>query len=148
MVRDAFDTSVACTAPPVSFHTSHVSTVPNASPSAEPVSRRIHSSLVAEKYGSAVRPVRVRIVSAGSARQRSAVRRSCQTTAGYTGSPLRRSQTTVVSRWLVIPSAAIAPAGTPASASAASAARSTLAHSSLGSCSTHPGRGVVRPTAA
>ena len=102
-MRDAFDTSVACTAPPVSFHSSHVSTVPKASPSRTPVSRRIHSSFVAEKYGSGVSPVRARIESAGSSRQRSAVRRSCQTIAGCTGSPDARSQTTVVSRWFAIP---------------------------------------------
>ena len=33
-MRDAFETSVACTPPPVSCHSSHVSTVPNASPPA------------------------------------------------------------------------------------------------------------------
>ena len=85
--------------------------------------------------------MRARISSAGSSRQRSAVRRSCQTIAGYTGSPLRRSQTTVVSRWFVIPIAARSPAASPASASAAAAAGSTLAHSSHGSCSTQPGPG-------
>ena len=37
--------------------------------------------------------------------QRSAVRRSCQTIAGYTDRPLRLSQRSVVSRWFVIPSA-------------------------------------------
>jgi len=51
MVRDAFVASVACTAPPVSFQTSHASTVPNASPSWG-CSRSSHSSFVAEKYGS------------------------------------------------------------------------------------------------
>jgi hypothetical protein len=50
-VRHAFDGSVACTAPPVSFQSSHESTVPNAR-SAErstPPSRRSHASFVAEK---------------------------------------------------------------------------------------------------
>ena len=62
-----------------------------------------HSSLVAEKYGSGTSPVRARRRSAGSSRQRSAVRRSCQTIAGATGFPVARSQRTVVSRWFVIP---------------------------------------------
>ena len=52
-----------------------------------------------------------------------------------------RSQSTVVSRWLVIPSAATSPPLTRASSRAARAARSTVAQISSGSCSTHPGRG-------
>ena len=42
---------------------------------------------------------------AGSCAQRAAVRRSCHTIARCTGRPLRRSQTTVVSRWFVIATA-------------------------------------------
>src|SRR5215207_4447567 len=38
------------------------------------------------------------------------VRVSCQTIALYTGSPVLRSQTTVVSRWFVTPSPAMSPA--------------------------------------
>ena len=51
IVRLAFDTSVACTAPPVSFHSSHESTVPNARSAAAstPPDRSSHSSFVAEK---------------------------------------------------------------------------------------------------
>ena len=55
MVRLALVTSVTWTAPPVSFHTSHVSTVPNSSLPASARSRapgtwsRIHLILVAEK---------------------------------------------------------------------------------------------------
>ena len=98
IVRDALVKSVACTRPSVSFQTSHESTVPNASPSGLR-SRRSHSSFVAEKYGSGTRPVRARIRSAGSSRQRSAVRRSCHTIARCTGSPDRRSHSSVVSRW-------------------------------------------------
>src|SRR6266536_2948957 len=45
-----------------------------------------------------------------------------------------------------MPTASIASTPTPASARASAAACSTLAHSSHGSCSTHPGRGVARPT--
>ena len=55
----------------VSCQTSQVSTVPNASP-ARPCSRRSHSSFVAEKYGSGTSPVRSRIRSVSSSRQRSA----------------------------------------------------------------------------
>ena len=40
-------------------------------------------------------------------RRAAAVRRSCQTMALWTGSPVARSQTTVVSRWLVMPMAAM-----------------------------------------
>ncbi len=54
MVRLAFEASVACTppaGPPVSFHSSHESTVPNArsGPVSTPPSVSSHSSLVAEK---------------------------------------------------------------------------------------------------
>ena len=42
-----------------------------------------------------------------SAAQASAVRRSCQTMALWIGLPVARSQTTVVSRWLVMPIAAM-----------------------------------------
>ena len=142
MVRDAFVRSVAWTRPPVSFHTSHESTVPKAS-SEEGTSVRAssHSSLVAEKYGSGTSPVRARTSSAGSSAQRSAVRRSCQTIAGATGVPVPRRQRTVVSRWFAIPIACSSDGLTPADLTAASAAASTEAQSSSGSCSTHPGRG-------
>ena len=62
--------------------------------------------------------LRSRTSAAGSSAQRAAVRRSCQTIAGWTGRPLARSQTTVVSRWFVIPIAARSRAAIPASASA------------------------------
>ena len=42
------------------------------------------------------------------------MRRSCQTMARPSGRPLARSQTSVVSRWLVMPMAAIAPGARPA----------------------------------
>ena len=44
----------------------------------------------------------------------SAVRRSCQTIARWTGRPVERSQTTVVSRWFVIPIARSAGGPIPA----------------------------------
>ena len=72
--------------------------------------------LVAEKYGSSTRPVRSLIhgSSAWRWRQKSAVRRSCQTMAGATGRPPARSQSTTVSRWLVRPIAVSRFASTPA----------------------------------
>jgi hypothetical protein len=49
-----------------------------------------------------------------SASQKSAVRRSCQTMALWIGLPVLRSQTSVVSRWLVMPMAAMSAARSPA----------------------------------
>ena len=64
--------------------------------------RKIRRRFVAEKYASRMRPVLRRIIDARPrARRRShagAVRRSCQTIAWPSGLPVRRSQTTVVSR--------------------------------------------------
>ena len=135
-------TSVTCASPPVSFHTSHASIVPNASSACGTAVRsRIHSSFVAEKYGSGTSPVRRRTSSTGSDVHRSAVRRSCHTIAGYTGRVVARSQTTVVSRWFVIPIAARSVARIPAAPSASAAVCSTLAQISSGSCSTSPGAG-------
>ena len=85
--------------------------------------------------------MRARSSSAGSVRQRSAVRRSCQTIAGATGLPVARSQRTVVSRWFVIPIASSSAARMPAARTASSAAPSTELQSSSGSCSTQPGCG-------
>ena len=55
IVREALLTSVTCTLPLVSFHTSHESTVPNASLPASAFARapstlsRIHATLLPEK---------------------------------------------------------------------------------------------------
>ena len=57
--------------------------------------------------------------SAFSRAQISAVRRSCQTMARCTALPVARSHTTVVSRWLVMPIAAMSFAFRPAFSSAA-----------------------------
>ncbi len=108
MVRDALLGSVTCTRPPVRFHTSHESTVPNASLPAFALARApgtlrsSHSSFVPEKYASTTSPV-LRLISGASPRafnrsHAAAVRRSCHTIAWCTGSPVARSQTTVVSR--------------------------------------------------
>jgi hypothetical protein len=126
----------------VSFQTSHASTVPKASSRCGSSARSSsHSSFVAEKYGSGTSPVRSRISSAGSERQRSAVRRSCQTTTEAAGLPVVRSQSTVVSRWFAIATARRSAGRIPASRTAASAAASTLDQISSGSCSTQPGCG-------
>ena len=76
-----------------------------------------------------------------SAAQASAVRRSCQTMALWIGLPLTRSQTIVVSRWLVMPMPAISLASTAALAIASRTVATTLDQISSGSCSTHPGAG-------
>ena len=120
MVREALLTSVTCTRPPVSCQTSHESTVPNASLPSAAFARapgtlsRIHAILVPEKYASITSPVRCRTRSSNppafSVSHRSAVRRSCHTIALQIGTPVVRSQTTVVSRWLVMPIAATSPA--------------------------------------
>ena len=68
-----------------------------------------------------------------------AVRGSCQTMARWTGSPVARSHTTVVSRWLVMPMAAMSAAGEARSARAPRArARQRVDQMSSGSCSTQP----------
>ena len=59
-------------------------------------------------------PERARRAGRGcSSATRSSVRVSCQMIAGATGRPVRRSQTTVVSRWLAMPTAATSSGGGP-----------------------------------
>ena len=151
MVREALLGSVLCTAPPVSCHTSQVSTVPKASSPRSAIWRApgtwssSQDSLVPEKYASSTRPVRdCRKSACPSARSRShsgAVRRSCQTMARASGRPVARSQISVVSRWLVMPMAATSAAVAAALRSASRATSSWLCQSSPASCSTQPGRG-------
>jgi hypothetical protein len=90
-------------------------------------------------------PVRSRTRSsspcADSAAQRAAVRLSCQTMARPPGRPDPRSQTTTVSRWLVMPSARTASGVSPASLSASAATAIVTRRISSGSCSTQPGLG-------
>src|SRR5204862_8349119 len=85
IVRDALLGSVTCTCPPVTFHTSHESTVPQASlpafarARAPGTLRRIHSSLVPEKYAATTSPC-FRLINGASPRaynrsQAAAVRR-------------------------------------------------------------------------
>ena len=143
--------SVAWTRPPVSFHTSQLSTVPKAS-SPRSARRRAHGTwsssqaiLVPEKYASRTSPVRSRTSASApeafSASHIAAVRRHCQTIARWIGLPVARSQTIVVSRWLVIPTAAMSAPVTRASAIARRAASPMVVQISSGSCSTQPGCG-------
>src|SRR5215204_72508 len=142
-VREAFERSVACS--PVSLNTSHESIVPNAASGGTPPSRISHSIFVPEKYGSSTSPVRSRKSGSRpaslSSSQRRAVRRSCQTIARCSGSPLSRSQATTVSRWFVIPMPASERPSIPAESSASLATERVTSQISLASCSTQPGRG-------
>ena len=150
-VREALVTSVACTAPLVRRCTRNVSMVPKASSPFSARARapfswsRIHAIFVPEKYASITRPVRSRTsASAPVAFRRShsaAVRRSCHTMALKMGLPDARSQSSVVSRWLVMPMAAMSAASMPASAMAPPTDAPTLVQICSGSCSTHPGCG-------
>src|SRR3990167_3643622 len=104
---------------------------------------RSHSILVAEKYasmGSPVRPLKnsdsQRFLSSSHL---SVVLLHCQTIALWVGLPVTLSHITVVSRWFVIPMAAIEPRGT--SFRTFRTTPSTLLQISSGSCSTHPGLG-------
>jgi hypothetical protein len=91
----------------------------------------------AAKYGSSGRPV-MRANSPSRLRRRSqmaAERRSCQTIALLSGSPVALSQASTVSPWLA---SATAWAGARAADSARSPALTTERHSSSGSASTPP----------
>lgn len=70
-------------------------------------------------------------------------RRSCQTMALCAGSPVFRSQTTAVSRWLAIPMAAISFAWTPALRMAARQVDATEGQIASGLCSTQPDAGKI-----
>jgi hypothetical protein len=67
------------------------------------------------------------------------VRLSCQTMALWIGSPLWRSQTMVVSRWLAMPMPCTSFSAMPRITSRAVAR--CVARISFGSCSTQPGCG-------
>ena len=151
IVLEALLTSVTCSRPPVSLKISQLSIVPAAnSPAAarawpSGICRKIQCSLLAEKYGSSSRPVRCWIRTSfppwWRALTYSAVRRSCHTMARWTGLPDFRSQTTIVSRWFVIPIAAIPPGSTADLAMASRAVPRTDSQISAASCSTQPGCG-------
>ena len=69
------------------------------------------------------------------------MRVSCQTSALCTGSPVVLSHTSVVSRWLVMPTPAMSSAPAPADFIASSTTSWVRAQTSFASCSTHPGFG-------
>ena len=73
--------------------------------------------------------------------QMSDVRRSCQTMARCTACPVARSHTTVVSRWLVIPIAAMSFAAKFAFFKASRQTAIVEVQMSSGSCSTQPEAG-------
>ena len=70
-------------------------------------------------------------------------RRHCHTTALETGSPVYRSQTSVVSRWFVIPIASICFGETPVAPISSSTTCRHESSISRGECSTHPGDGYI-----
>ncbi len=152
MVRLAFVGSVACTSPPVSTHTSHVSTVPNTSSPASARSRApptlssSHLILLAEKYASGRSPVfawTMRLASCvpHSSSMMGAVRRHCQTMALWMGSPVVGSHTIVVSRWLSMPMAATLSAVREWRLASSVRLPSCEYRISCGLCSTQPGLG-------
>ncbi len=107
----------------------------------------IHAIFGPEKYVESGRPTASRSrsgpASPASSRTSPAVRVSCQTIALAIGSPVSRSQTTVVSRWLVMPIAATSPGSTPALARAPPITSRVRCQISPGSCSTQPARGWI-----
>ena len=111
------------------------------------ISSKSHMSLVPEKYGSRTRPVLSRtacdIPWERSFWQISAERRHCQTMALQTGFPVDRSQRTTVSRWFVMPMAAIWSPSICAASMTPFAASNCVFQISSGSCSTQPGFGKI-----
>ena len=71
------------------------------------------------------------------------VRVSCQTMALYTGSPVVLSHTSAVSRWFVMPTAAMSAALRSAFASAPATTSRVLFQISVALCSTQPARGKI-----
>ena len=127
MVRLALVASVTWGRPSTRCQARKLSTVPkHSSPRfARSCRCRLSSSqasFVPEKYASGTRPVFSRMISAMPSRfsrsMYSAVRRHCQTMALYTHSPVSRSHSRVVSRWLVSPTAAMSATFTPLMATA------------------------------
>jgi len=150
IVRLALVTSVTCR-PPVRFQISQVSIVPNSTSPRSARSRRpgmwlrIQFSRGPEKYVASGSPLRCCTSSApgvpSSVLTSVSVRVSCHTTARPIGTPVCRSHSTVVSRWLAMPRAATSSVLIPARLSASGASRFTLRQISAASCSTQPGRG-------
>ena len=108
-----------------------------------------HMSLVAEKEGSSRKPLssatRSSWPSSRSRAQISAVRRSCHPIVRRGEPRVSRSQSSTVSRWLVMPMAVSSLASTCLSASRVDS--SVACQISSGACSTHPGLGKCWPNA-
>ncbi len=104
-------------------------------------------SLVPLKYASRTSPVFSRthgsLPSALSSLHIPAVRLSCQTMAWWMGRPERRSQSRVVSRWLVMPIALMSAPLAVACRIATAIAFCVEDQMSWKSCSTHPGWGKI-----
>ena len=102
-VRDAFVSSVACTRPPVSFQTSHVSTVPNARSAA----RRARGAATRASSPRSTDRGRGRCARGSAPRAAPRSARPCggpaRRSRGAPARPVVRSQSSVVSRWFVIP---------------------------------------------
>src|SRR5258706_486433 len=153
IVREAFDGSVTCVRLPVSCQMSQVSTVPKASSPRSARARapgtwsRIQAILVPLKYGSTTSPVFERISASApccfSLLHKEEVRRSCQTIALWIGSPVCRSQTMVVSRWLVMPTPIRSVSERLSLRSTSRATSRWVLKRSIGSCSTQPGCGKI-----
>src|SRR5258706_1600611 len=153
IVREAFDGSVTCVRLPVSCQMSQVSTVPKASSPRSARARapgtwsRIQAILVPLKYGSTTSPVFERISASApscfSSLHKDEVRRSCQTMALWIGSPVCRSQTMVVSRWLVMPTPIRSVSERLSLRSTSRATSRWVLKRSIGSCSTQPGCGKI-----
>ena len=130
-VRDALVASVAWTVPPVSRHSRKLVDGAEGELALLGASRarrrhcrastRSWSPRNTDRARSPVRAVTIGFVPVCLAARRTsaAVRRSCQTIALWIGLPVARSHTSVVSRWLVMPIAAMSAADAPAFAIAA-----------------------------
>jgi hypothetical protein len=148
-VRAALETSVTCTSPPVSATAGSCRSCRRPAPRAFSARRGGHflqqpAELAGAEVGIEHQPLRSapapRARLASARRQKSAVRRHCQTIALCTASPLRRSHSTAVSRWLVMPIAAISE-GLHSLRAAGAQGLLTEAQIASASCSTQPGFG-------
>ena len=142
----------ACTLPPVSRQIRKLSIVPEAVRRARRACGRLSRCRAARR--SWCRRNRGRAAARSSAENffsrpcflqlfaERRVRRSCQTMALWIGLPVALSQTTTVSRWLVMPMAAMSAALSLAAFSASrQVADHAVAQISSGSCSTQPDAG-------
>ena len=156
IVREALLASVTCTAPPVSFQMSQVSTVPNASSPAfawraRPARARGSTAILVRGEIGVEHEARLAADDAvelaarlAAGRRWPAVRRSCQTMALQTGSPVARSHT---HRRLALVGDAdggdVARAERSPWRAPRAATPACVDQMSLGSCSTQPGCGKI-----